>query len=68
MACPKEFTKKVFLIVMEDIYGVHDYSFHGCRDTMVRRDTVTIRCNKCKDIFTRPAYRLMKGFINHNCD
>jgi len=68
MACPKEFSKKVFLIVMEDTYGVHDYSFHGCDEIMNRTDQVTVRCKKCNVVFNRPAYRLMKGFVNHKCD
>jgi len=67
MACPKTFTSMVFLLVMEDTYGIHDYSFHGYRAEMKRNDKVTIRCKRCKEIFRRPANRLMRGRIRHTC-
>jgi len=67
MACPKDFTSRVFLIVMDSLYGVHDYSFHGYKESMSRTDKVTIRCKRCKEIFRRSSRALMRGSINHNC-
>lgn len=68
MACPKKFSSRAFLIAMELQYGVHDYSFHGYKESMDRTDIVAIRCKRCKEIFRRNARALMRGSIDHKCE